>query len=119
MSHTPDPRSAADGSAPHYRWGEGCDGWRLLDQPGLSVIEEQVPAGCGEIVHRHAHARQCFYLLSGAACIEVEGESIPLRAGQALEVPPGSAHRFHNPGSVPVRFLVISSPNTRGDRQDL
>lgn len=119
MSRAQGPRSAADGSAPHYRWGEGCDGWRLLDEAGLSVIEEQVPAGCSEVVHRHARARQCFYVLGGTACIEVEGEPIPLQAGQALEVAPGSAHRFHNPGTEPVRFLVISAPSTQGDRENL
>lgn len=113
----PSPRSAGDGSAPHYRWGEVCDGWRLLDASDLSVIEEQVPPGAGEQRHRHVRARQCFYVLSGEAVIEVEGEEVRLSAGQALEVAPGTAHRFHNPGQVPVRFLVVSAPSTRGDRE--
>jgi mannose-6-phosphate isomerase-like protein (cupin superfamily) len=115
----PDPRSAADGSADHYHWGEQCEGWRLLDGEDLSVIEEQVPPGTGERAHRHRQARQCFYVLSGEAAIEIDGVAIPIAQGQSLEVPPGVAHRFHNPGTQPVRFLVISSPTTRGDRTDL
>lgn len=114
----PSPRSAEDSSAPHYRWGEVCDGWRLLDGSDLSVIEERVPPGASEQRHRHARARQCFYVLSGEALIEVEGESIRLRTGQALEVAPGAAHRFHNPGPSSVRFLVISAPSTRCDREE-
>lgn len=31
----------------HYIWGGVSDGWRLFDTPGLSVIEERVPAGAG------------------------------------------------------------------------
>lgn len=27
----------------HYVWGEGCDGWNLVDGPGLSVKQERMP----------------------------------------------------------------------------
>ncbi|MCK7592229.1 cupin domain-containing protein [Pseudomarimonas salicorniae] len=119
MSGLPAARSAADGGAPHYRWGGVCEGWRLLDGEDLSVIEEAVPPGAGERRHLHARARQCFYVLSGCALIEFDDGAVELVAGQSLEVPPGIAHRFHNPGDLPVRFLVISAPATRGDREDL
>lgn len=105
--------------AEHYRWGDGCDGWRLLARPDLSVIEECVPPGMGEVRHRHRRARQFFYVLSGHARIETEAGSIELGAGQGAHVPPGCPHRFHNPGSEPVRFLVVSAPSTAGDRENL
>ena len=41
-------------NAEHYVWGDGCDGWRLLDRPDLSVIEERIPPGRGEVVHFHS-----------------------------------------------------------------
>src|SRR5690606_1322514 len=52
-------------NAEHYGWGEVSDGWRLLDRPGLSVIEERVPAGAGEEWHVHDAATQFFYVLEG------------------------------------------------------
>jgi hypothetical protein len=52
----------SNASAPHYTWARICDGWRLVDTPGLSVIEERVPPGAGEVRHYHNQARQfvCF-----------------------------------------------------------
>lgn len=117
-SSTPPPvRNCA--TAPSYVWGAVCSGWRLLDTAGLSVIEELVPPGAAEVRHRHAQARQFFYVLEGEASMEFGGVVRTLRVGEGLEVPPGLAHRFSNRSSRPVRFLVISAPTTRGDREDL
>jgi len=30
-------------NAEHYAWGQGRDGWHLLEDAGLSVIEERMP----------------------------------------------------------------------------
>ena len=106
-------------NSPHYRWGEVCDGWRLLNRPDLSVIEERVPPGAGEQRHRHAAARQFFYLLEGQASIELDTQTVRLCAGEGLEVPPGHWHRFINHSQHDeVRFLVISAPSTLGDREN-
>lgn len=106
-------------NSPHYTWGEACDGWRLLNRPDIAVIEERVPPGLSERKHRHAAARQFFYLLEGEASIAFDSHTVALKAGQALEVPPGHWHRFHNHSdSRDVRFLVISAPSTMGDRED-
>lgn len=105
--------------APHYSWGQNCEGWRLLDRPGVAVIEEQVPPGAGESWHVHERARQFFYVLAGHAELATTGGVTSLSAGQSVEVPPGLAHRFMNTGENDVRFLVISTPSTRGDRKEV
>ena len=107
---------------PSTTCGVGGDGWHLLADPALpSVIQERVPQAPGEQAHRH-HVRGpavLLYILAGEAAITVEGREVPLKAGQGLHVPAGVAHRFHNPSTVPVDFLVVSSPTTRGDRENL
>jgi mannose-6-phosphate isomerase-like protein (cupin superfamily) len=105
--------------AEHYRWGEVCDGWHLLKQDGLSVIRERVPPGACEARHRHARARQFFYILEGAAVIEVDGARHALAAGQGLHIPPGAAHQFRNESVADVHFLVVSVPKSHGDREDI
>lgn len=104
-------------NADHYVWGEVSDGWRLLDSTGVSVIEERVPAGAGEAWHVRDTATQSFYVLEGAAQVQTAVGAVDLSARQGVEVPAGLAHRFFNPGPEETRFLVISSPNTRGDRR--
>jgi hypothetical protein len=44
--------------AEYYSWGGVCDGWHLLKHPDLSVIQERVPAGAGEVRHYHMRARR-------------------------------------------------------------
>ena len=105
--------------AEHYRWGEACDGWHLVKLDDLSVIRERVPPGAGETRHRHARARQFFYVLEGNAVIEVEGTRHALGAGEGLHVPPLAAHRFQNESDSDVHFLVVSAPKSHGDRENL
>ncbi len=106
-------------TAEHYAWGGVCDGWRLLSLPDLSVIEERVPAGAGEVRHFHGRARQFFFVLSGTAKLEFDGSSVTFGAGQGVHVPPGVVHRFANASDKEVVVLVISAPSTAGDRTNV
>lgn len=105
--------------ANHYRWGGDGEGWRLLERPGLAVIEERVPAGSGEVWHVHDAATQFFYVLSGEAVLHTADRLVPLASGDGCEVPPGTPHRFANESADEVRFLVISAPPTAGDRRQV
>lgn len=120
MTQTPDRLMAHDisdiSSAEHYTWGGVCDGWHLLRDPGLSVIQERVPPSAGEATHFHARSHQFFYVLSGVATMEFEGGKVSFGPNQGLHVPPNTPHRFVNDSDVDVVFLVISSPSTVGDR---
>jgi len=100
----------------HYVWGGTCDGWHLVRATALSVIEERMPPGAHEVRHRHAHARQFFYVLSGTLTLEVEGTSHRLGARTGLELPPGTAHQAINDSDADVEFLVVSTPPSHGDR---
>jgi mannose-6-phosphate isomerase-like protein (cupin superfamily) len=106
-------------NAEHYVWGEDCDGWHLLKSDDLSVIQERVPPGRFEIRHLHRKARQFFYILSGEATMMIGDETIKLSAHQAIEIPPGVAHQFRNDSTEEVVFLVISSPRSHGDRENI
>ena len=106
-------------NAEHYVWGDGCDGWHLLKELDLSVIQERVPAGRGEVKHFHSRARQYFLILKGTATLEFHDSSITFGEGEGVHVMPGVHHRFINAGSETVEFLVISAPTTQGDRTNV
>jgi mannose-6-phosphate isomerase-like protein (cupin superfamily) len=103
----------------HYVWGDGCDGWHLLQHSDLSVILERVPPGRGEVKHFHSKARQYFFVLKGKATLEFDDSSITFGAGEGVHVMPGVKHRFANTSSEAVEFLVISTPTTQGDRTNV
>ena len=106
-------------NAPNYVWGQECEGWRLLDDDGLSVIEERMPPGTAEQRHIHHKANQLFYVLEGQLVMEYAGTRYQLAAGDSINITPGLPHQAHNDSTEPVRFLVISAPTTRGDRVEV
>jgi mannose-6-phosphate isomerase-like protein (cupin superfamily) len=106
-------------NAEHYLWGNNCDGWHLVKQADMSAIAERVPAGESEQRHYHIYSRQFFYILTGEAVIEVDGDRQVLKAQQGIEIPPRAVHQFRNESSSDVTFLVISVPKSHGDRVDI
>jgi mannose-6-phosphate isomerase-like protein (cupin superfamily) len=106
-------------TAEHYTWGHICEGWRLLDRPGLTVIQEHMPPGTAERRHLHARARQLFFVLEGELQIERDLTVYRLGAGQALEISPNVPHCVRNTTSADVSFLVISAPSAQRDRTNL
>ncbi|MFZ0859793.1 MAG: cupin domain-containing protein [Candidatus Sulfotelmatobacter sp.] len=112
------PGSVSRENAEHYRWGVDCDGWHLVKDAQLSVIEEFMPPGAAEVRHHHERAQQFFYILTGEVLMEINGENMLIPAGSGVRIPPGTRHQIRNPSSGPVRFLVISQPPSQGDRID-
>ena len=100
----------------HYTWGEICEGWHLVKNDTLSVIQERVPAGRSEVRHYHNNSRQFFFILEGEGTIELEDKNVKLVKNEGIEIPPGIVHKFRNDSNEDVTFLVISSPKSHGDR---
>jgi mannose-6-phosphate isomerase-like protein (cupin superfamily) len=105
-------------SAEHYIWGKGCDGWHLVKNSQLSVIQERMPAGTSEVHHFHRQAQQFFYVLAGEAVMEVDGRRIVLTAGEGIWIPAGTSHQMRNDSGDEVHFLVISQPPSHGDKEN-
>ena len=103
-------------NASHYRWGESCDGWHLLQTETLSVIQERVPPGCAEVSHYHEHAEQFFFVLSGEGTLQVGDDIFVLGPQQGLHVPAGTRHQFSNRAQGDCHFIVTSTPPSHGDR---
>ena len=103
-------------NAEHYKWGNDSDGWHLLKSESLSVIEEIVPPNNGENRHYHNRSQQFFYVLSGVAQIEISGSVFEVHAGSGIHVPAKEPHQLTNNGTIDLRFLVVSQPESHGDR---
>ena len=106
-------------NAEHYTWGANCDGWHLLRSDSLTVIEERMPPGTSEQMHYHQNAQQVFYVLSGIATFEIEGELKSVNARQSVHIPKGVKHCILNNNDEDLHFLVISEPKSHGDRVNI
>jgi len=105
-------------NAEHYRWGDGCDGWHLVQRGDLSVIQERVPPGKSERTHYHTKSRQFFYVLDGIASLEIDGNPVTLKKHEGIEIPPMVPHQLRNDSDRDLIFLVVSAPKSHGDRID-
>lgn len=113
-----DIRPISKSNAEHYIWGGHCDGWHLVKNPQLSVIQERMPPGTAEVCHFHHHAQQFFYVLAGEAVMEANGHSTVLAAGEGMWILAGTSHQIRNDSADEVHFLVISQPSSHGDREN-
>ncbi len=95
-------------NAEHYIWGEACDGWHLVRSQELSIIEERMPPNTAERRHFHSKADQFFYILSGEAQMEIEGQIIILSTRNGIFIAHGQRHEISNKCDQDVTFLVIS-----------
>jgi len=106
-------------NAAHYKWGNNCDGWHLLKTDSLSVIQERMPLSASEKLHFHMQSQQLFYILSGTATFEIEGEIFTVNSHETIHVPKGKKHYIANLGPAELEFLVISEPKSHGDRTEV
>jgi len=103
-------------NAEYYQWGDHCEGWQLLKQPKVSVIQERMPSGTQEIKHYHNQAEQFFFVLEGKLLIEIDGKEYNLNPKDGLYIPPKTKHQVKNISVKVVEFLVVSASPSHRDR---
>jgi mannose-6-phosphate isomerase-like protein (cupin superfamily) len=80
---------------------------------GGSVLEWELllaPGGRVPSTHAHPEQEECFTVLEGQMTFRVAGRRVIAGPGETVRVPPGTVHHFANPGSVPARMAVTTSP---------
>jgi len=64
-----------------------------------------IPPGCGGEVHYHEKRESILIIISGEAVEIVEGEEVPIKAGDVLFIPPQEKHTIVNRSDKDLRFL--------------
>ena len=100
----------------HYKWGNDCDSWNLVDEDDLSVKQELMPSGSEEVKHFHQAAQQFFFILKGKATFEMENSIIEINAGEGLLIEALKKHRIINKEQDDLEFILCSQPSAKNDR---
>lgn len=119
MNNNDEPKVVSVNNTEHFTWGKICNGWWLKQDNHFTVIEETMPPGGLETKHFHQLTEQFFYVLDGVLHIEINDYEYQLKNNQGIIVHAGSVHRVFNKSNHLVRFLVISCPDSHGDRVNL
>lgn len=75
-----------------------------------------MPPCSEEIKHYHQKAEQFFYVLDGTLTIEMDGHVFVIQTNEGCHILPNVIHQVKNTSKETVEFLVISSPQSHGDR---
>ena len=102
-----------------YTWGENCQGWHLVKNDALGVIQEIIPPDKGEVLHKHNKTQQFFFILEGSAVFTVEGEDIEVSQGEGIHITAGKRHKIVNRSYSDMEMLVISQPHAHLDRENI
>ncbi|MEU8087863.1 cupin domain-containing protein [Micromonospora sp. NPDC049101] len=60
--------------------------------------------------HYHPYSEEFLYVVSGDLQVDLDGEPHPMRAEEALLVPPGTRHRLRNPGTTTTTVVYHLGP---------
>jgi mannose-6-phosphate isomerase len=59
----------------------------------------------------HRHRAEHWFVVRGSAHVTLDGEDVDVRAGEAIDIPKGAAHRVANLGAEDLVFIEVQ----RGD----
>ncbi|SDI62726.1 Cupin domain-containing protein [Arthrobacter subterraneus] len=76
----------------------------------LTIAQILHPAGYSPPTHRHLVEDESFYILSGTALFESDGERFEVGPGDFAFLPRGSVHTFAAGSDGPFSCLVITVP---------
>ena len=74
-----------------------------------SLAHATVPTGEATKPHR-LKASEVYYIVAGTGTMVIDDESRPVRPGDAVYIPPGTAQYIENTGRVDLVFLCIVDP---------
>jgi mannose-6-phosphate isomerase-like protein (cupin superfamily) len=73
-----------------------------------SLAEARLPRGSATQPHYHRRTEEFYFILQGTGLMEIDGESRPVAAGDAILIPPGSVHQIT--AHSDLRFLCCCAP---------
>ncbi len=87
----------------------------LSDNPDHKVKRIVVYPGKRLSLQRHRKRDEHWYIISGEAVVTCEDQQIPLKKGQSIDIPRGSAHRIFNPGTENMAFIEVQTGDYFGE----
>ena len=98
------------------RGGDGEVSIERLWEPGSEMkaanrffARMTLPVGASIGFHRHEGEEEVFYVLSGAAEMDDDGEKVVLRPGDTILTGGGAGHAVKSVGDEPLEMLAVIS----------
>jgi mannose-6-phosphate isomerase-like protein (cupin superfamily) len=75
-----------------------------------SLAEARLPPGASTTPHHHPRTEEIYYILEGEGVARIGDETRGVKPGDAIAIPPGTAHQVRNSGQGVLKFLCCCAP---------
>jgi mannose-6-phosphate isomerase len=79
----------------------------LDDGPDAKVKRITVDPGQRLSLQLHNRRAEHWLVVTGTAVVTLGAEEVVVGEGRSIDIPTGTAHRVHNPGSEPLVFIEV------------
>jgi mannose-6-phosphate isomerase len=87
----------------------------LADTDHYKVKQIVVRPGKRLSYQQHARRSEHWFVVGGEGVVVLDGARLTVRAGQAIDVPRGSAHRMENDGGTDLTFIEVQHGDYFGE----
>ena len=87
----------------------------LEEDRGFKVKRIEVLPGKRLSYQKHAQRAEHWFVVEGTAKVTLDGEEIMVRAGEAIDIPIGAAHRVENPDEGNLVFIEVQRGSYLGE----
>jgi phosphoglycolate phosphatase len=76
----------------------------------VTLAESTLAAGLETIMHTHKKSEEIYYFTEGSGFMSLGRKKFPVKAGDAVLIPPGTSHKLFNTGRKTITLLCACSP---------
>jgi mannose-6-phosphate isomerase len=93
-------------------WGN----YTVLDDSDTHKVK-RIVVHPGRRLSYQSHARRAehWFIVQGAGSVTLDGDTVVVEAGAAIDIPKGAAHRMSNPGTDPLVFIEVQHGDYFGE----
>ena len=93
-------------------WGS----FTVLDDHELCKVKRiEVQPGKRLSYQKHGKRTEHWFVVAGVATVTLDGSEVTVNAGEAVDIPQGTAHRIENRGETPVIFIEVQTGTYFGE----
>jgi mannose-6-phosphate isomerase-like protein (cupin superfamily) len=75
-----------------------------------SLAEATIAPGKETLLHKHMLSEELYHITQGESLMTLANESFIARTGDTICIPPGTAHKIKNTGTLPLKILCCCAP---------
>jgi mannose-6-phosphate isomerase len=87
----------------------------LDEEPNFKVKRIEVLPGKRLSYQKHSQRAEHWFVVAGMARVTLDDKDVEVRAGEAIDIPIGSAHRVENPGTEDLIFIEVQRGTYLGE----